>query len=330
MTHKTFATDSHMLTTFRDCEMKFNKRFNHLLVSKEPNGATGSGIAFHEAVATFRRLRKAGKSASEAYNGGCYMLNEAYKNEMPPAFLADPIPDERRSLPNLQRIFEAFCAYEERQNFTYHYIEQGMSISLGSIIRGDTEWSIIYTGIIDAVLEQQGLLFVDDLKTTTMYLSQPFKDGFRLSQAMKGYYIGMKELLQKDIYGAMISLVWFQKEPKNGRGKPIDEYFSTIPLTYTPAQLDEWHSNTLATVNRLLGCIETGQWEMAFSSACTAYNGCTYKQVCWSSPLSRERIEELDFKRATWQPLDEVRSKDLTEEEYKLWLLKRSIGGDDE
>ena len=331
--HRTIIIDSHMIGLFRDCEEKYNKRINQLLVTKKSNGATGSGIVFHEGVAAYRQLRKQLTPVELAFNGGLFKLRESYKREMPPEFTTElsPCPDERRSLLNLERIFEAFVNYEELQKFEYLYIEQSMAVSLGSIERPDCVWDIVYAGIVDAILKQQGLVFVDDLKTTTMAISQPYKDGFRLSQAMKGYIVGMKAILKEEIYGAMISLAWFQKEGKaGGKAKPVSEYFHTVPLTFTPEQLEEWHSNTLRTINKIIIASEQNEWQLAFSSACTYYNGCTFKEVCWSTPGSRERVLEMDFKRATWTPLEEVRSKDVSEEEWKRLLIKRSIGGDDE
>lgn len=330
--HKTLIIDAHMISLFRDCEEKYNKRINQLLVTKKSNGAMGSGIAFHEGVATYRQMRKVENRADFAFNGGLYKLREAYKREMPPEFTNDlsACPDERRSLPNLERVFEAFIEYEEMQKFEYLYIEQSMAISLGSIERPNVIWDIVYAGIVDAIVKQQGAIFVDDLKTTTMNISQPYKDGFRLSQAMKGYVVGMKSLLKEEIYGAMISIAWLQKEAKSGKGKPLSEYFHTVPLTFTPDQLDEWHSNTLRTINKVILATEQDDWQLAFSSACTYYSGCTFKEVCWATPGSRERVIEMDFERKTWTPLEEVRSKAVSEEEWKRLLVRRSIGGDDE
>lgn len=328
--HISLVIDAHMIGLFRDCEEKYNKRINQLLVSKTPNGATGSGVAFHEGVAAYRRLRQQGRHIEEAYNGGLYMLRKSYAQEMPREF-TDPIavcPDDRRSLPNLERIYEAFVPYEETQKFTYLYIEQSMAVSFGTIETKVAIYDIIYAGIVDAILQQQGCNFVDDLKTTTMTHSQAYKDGFALSQAMMGYTVGMSELLP-NIYGAMISGVWFQKEPKSGKGKPLSEYFFTHPLTFTSDQLAEWHANTLRTIRKIIQADETGEWSMALGSACTNYNGCYFKTICRATPGTRSRVIEMDFERRTWTPLEEVRSKLVTDEEWKKWLLRRSMGSEE-
>lgn len=331
--HLTLIVDSHMIGLFRDCEEKYNKRINQLLTSRKANGATGSGIAFHEGVASYRELRKQGRSDSDSFNAGLYSLRQAYKKEMPPDFQASdaltPCPDERRSLPNLERIFEGFVGYEEKQRFEYLYIEQSMGISLGSIETNKAVYDIIYAGIVDAIIKQQGMIFVDDLKTTTMNITQPFKDSFRLSQAMKAYVVGMGELLKEPIYGAMMSLCWIQKESKSGKAKPLEEYFHTVPITFTPDQLNEWHSNTLITVNKIIQANETNSFQLAFGSACSTYNGCTFKEICWATPGSRERIVEMDFERRTWTPLNEVRSEKVSDEDWKKWLIKRTVGDDD-
>ena len=322
--------DAHMIGLFRDCEEKYNKRINQLLVPKKINGATGSGITFHEAVATYRRMRQGGAGTSDAYNGGLFKLREAYRKEMPPEFTdpINPCPDERRSLANLERIFEGFIPFEEGQKYTYHYIEQSMGISFGTIETDKAIYSIIYGGIIDAVVEQQGCIFVDDVKTTTINISQAYKDSFRLSQAMKGYIFGMRELLPKVIYGGMISLAWFQKEAKT-KGKPLNEYFHSVPLTFNDEQISEWYANTSLTIRKIITADENAIWQMSQGSACSTYNGCTFKEICWTTPSVRERIIDTDFTRRTWTPLEEVRSKPITSEEWRHWLLARSVGGEE-
>lgn len=308
---ETLIIDATMISTFRACEEKFNKRHEQLLVSKGNNGAIGSGLAFHEAGAAFRQGLKSNLSLQDAFNAGLYMLRDSYPKFMPIEFVTGPIPDERRSLPNLERIYEAWCLYEARQRFKYLYIEQSGGISLGSIERSNCIYDIIYSVIIDAVVEMQGCVFVDDIKTTTMNITQAYKDSFRLSQQIMGYTIAAQELLGIPIYGGMISAVWFQKESKTitSRTKPVEEYFHTVPVTFTGAQLDEWHSNTLLTVNKILDARESGVWQLDFGDSCKTYNGCTYKDICWSTPEARAGITKLNFDRATWTPLEEVRSR---------------------
>lgn len=313
--HQTFIVDSTMISTFRSCEEKYRKRIKDLLVSKSNNGALGSGLAFHEGGAAFREGLKKKLSIEESYNIGLFKLRQGYAKDMPVEFVSGPCPDERRSLPNLERIFEAWCHFEATQGFEYIYIEQSMGISLGSIERRDTIYDIIYAGIIDAVVRQQGCVFVDDIKTTTMPIGQAVKDSYRLSQQMMSYTVGMKEMLGRDIYGAMVSLVWFQKEAKSGKGKPLNEYFHTVPITFTDDQLEEWHVNTLRTINRILDCEETGEWQLDFGDSCKTYNGCTYKGICGATPKVRPQIIKMDFERMTWTPLEEVRARKIVGED---------------
>lgn len=315
--HKTLIVDSMMITTFRACEAKYNMRFNQLWVSKFNNGAIGSGLAFHEAAAAYRTCRKKEMSDNESFNAGLFKLRACYPEFMPPEFSNNsPCPDERRSLTNLERIFEGWVPFEESQRFEYLYIEQSMGISLGSIERADTVWDIVYAGIIDAVVKQQGCVFVDDIKTTTLTISQPYKDSFKLSQQFRSYVVGMREILGIEIYGAMASIVWFQKEAKNaGRAKPLSEYFHTVPVTFTDDQIEEWHTNTLWTINRILDRQEDGKWEYSFGDACRTYNGCTYKNICGATPSARDQILKMDFERMTWSPLDEIRTRKIMEDE---------------
>lgn len=309
--HRTFIIDATMISTFRACEWKYKLRMNDLWVSKYNNGALGSGLAFHEAGARFRELRRDGKPSDLCYFAGAAKLREVYPKYMPPEFSASgPIPDERRSLPNLERIFEAWCRYESRQNFKYLYIEQSGGITLGSIERSTEIVDIVYSVIIDAIVELQGCIFVNDIKTTTMNVTQPFKDSFKLSQQLMGYVVAGHELIGRPIYGSMASITWFQKQGKEGgKSKSVDEYFHTVPITYTQPQLDEWHTNTLLTINKILDCEESNQWQMDLGDSCKMYNGCTFKNVCSANPNSRLAMLKMDFEKATWTPLEEIRSR---------------------
>lgn len=206
--HRTLIIDATMISTFRACEYKYKLRMNDLWVSKYNNGALGSGLAFHEAGAKFREMRKAKHDYTLCYYAGAAKLREVYPQYMPPEFVTGPVPDERRSLPNLERIFEAWCRYEAKQSFTYLYIEQSGGISLGSIERATEIVDIVYSVIIDAIVELQGCVFVDDIKTTTMNVTQPYKDSFRTSQQLMGYTVAGTELIGRPIYGAMASITW--------------------------------------------------------------------------------------------------------------------------
>lgn len=325
----TFITDAHSISLFRDCEEKYNKRIKQLLVSKKKNGALESGIVFHAGVAAYRLARKLGRSDSEAFNIGLHKLRTTYEKEMPIEFRTDPCPDERRSLPNLEREFEGFVPYEERQKFEYLYIEQSMGISLGTIETEKAIYNVIYAGIVDAILRQQGYVFVDDLKTTTMNISQAWIDSFRLSQAMMGYVVGMQELLEEPIYGAIMSIVWIQQKSKGPRAKPLNEYFHTSVMTFNQSQLAEWYTNTLKTITRMIHADEEKSWELSFGNSCAFFNGCTFKEICWTSPGVREKVVEQDFERKTWTPLEEIRSREVSEEEWKQSLISGSLGGEE-
>ena len=301
--------DAHLINTFRTCEQKFNFVEQEHIFPKKRKSAPAFGIAMHEGIATFRLAKMAGLPFEKCVMLGMTILKTAYKKHMPPESTGEVVVDEKRSLDNGLRIFEGYCNHYEKHNLTFRHVEVPFAMLIGSIDSPFTKSKreVIYTGIIDAVLDMAGYTYVNDLKSTGWNVTQAWLEGFRLSQAQIGYVVACRELLGLDVNSALIHAIWVQKEAKSGKGKPIDEYFQTFPCSWTKEQIEEWHLNTLKTAERIEARRAEGYWQRDFGSACGMYGGCDYSAVCAAAPGIRSTIIETEFEKAIWSPLEDER-----------------------
>lgn len=311
---KAIVLDSHLIKTFRACEQKFYWFEELHIVGKGKSAAPGFGIAMHSGIEFFRRSKMNGSSFTEALNNGANELVRAYKQAMPPENLQEVMQDDKRSLPNALRIYQGYCKHYEPFAFKFHYIEIPFALYIGKIaadIAGGFK-DVVYVGIMDAILEYRGRLYVNDLKTTGWTLSENWLEGFRMDQGLLGYTIAAKELLSLDTQYALVHGIWVQKEPKSDKAKKLDEYFKQKEIYWEDEQLREWHRNTLRTAQRIELCRSHKDWQMDFGQNCGAFGGCSYRQLC-AAPLGfRHRLIELDYENAFWAPLEDERLQKMS------------------
>lgn len=315
--------DSTLIKTFRACPQKYQYFNIQHYVPKSRKSAPSFGIAMHEGIATFRNMRMKGMKYPEAVEIGQAALQKAYTEHMPLEAQSEVMQDDRRSITNAIRIYHGFCQHFEPCGYTYKHIEVPFALWLGTVtvaqldIGGRTEGyhtkDVIYTGIIDAVLDFGGLTYVTDIKTTGMNITESYLDGFKMDQGLPGYLLAARELLGVTTNHAIVHAMWVQKEAKTARGKPLDEYFHTKPLYWDDDQLREWQSNTLKTIEDIETAKVSGRWVMDFgASSCNSFGvGCDYRAVCSLTPTARPQRLEMDYRKALWTPLEDERLQPL-------------------
>ena len=310
---KCIVIDAHLLKTYSACNEKFNLFELQHLVAKGSKAAPAFGIAMHEGVAIFRSSKKAGIQYSPALELGMKALLEAYKKYMPTESLAEVKTDDKRSPANALRIFEGYCQHYESQALQFHHIEVPFAMHIGQIClptarEVEEQRDVVYVGIIDAVVEMNSKIYVNDLKTTSWSINQNWLDGFQMDQGLIGYMLAARELLGVDTQNALVHGIWVQSPPKSKSGKPLDEYFRTKELYWDKDQINEWHSNTLAKIQE----IETkkanaGPWLKDFGQNCGAFGGCDYRPLCSATPNARQQLIDLNYIQARWTPLEDER-----------------------
>jgi len=312
---KTIVLDAHLLKSYRKCQKYFWWFEQQHIIAKSNSAAPAFGIAMHEGIENFRKAKMNGLSFDESYTLGTTALMQAIKKHMPPEYLSPTMQDEARAPKNALRIFTGYCNHYEAANLKFHHVEVPFAIYFGSFDYNGKTIDAIYTGIIDAVLEMHSRIYVNDLKTTGWNINQEWLDGFKMDQGLLGYMVAAKHILGVDTNYAVIHGIWVKAEAKNPKyAKPIDEYFHTNEIYWDTEQISEWETNTLATAREIFLKQQdpAAYWQMAFGDACGMYGGCTYRNLCSTTPAGRAAKISLDYEHAIWRPLEDERLQKFT------------------
>lgn len=157
---------------------------------------------------------------------------------------------------------------------------------------------IVYTGKIDAVLEENGNLFVDDNKTTSRG-GQEFLDYFNLSFQTRGYCWAVQKILNREVLGAIVNAIIWRKETKTGKGTE----FQRPTYFYSQDSLAEWKDSMRAHCETIVSMLVRGyfpQTSLSFRSPCS---WCDYQDNC-RLPRS-QRAGDLAsslYRDVTWNP----------------------------
>jgi hypothetical protein len=311
---KALILDSHLIKTYRACEQKFYWFEELHIIGKGKAPAPGFGIAMHSGIENYRRAKMDGKGFTEAVAFGKDALTASYNRSMPEESRQEVMQDDKRSLPNAHRIYEGYCRHYEPFMYKFLYIEIPFALYIGQI-QGDVPGGVkdvIYVGIVDAILEYRGRLYVNDLKTTGWVLNENWLEGFRMDQGLVGYTIAAKELLGVETQYALVHGIWVQKEPKTDKAKKLDEYYKSKEIHWEDDQLREWHKNTLRTASRIEHSRATDDWQMDFGQNCGAFGGCSYRPLCAATPGFRKRMVEMEYDKAFWTPLEDERLQKMS------------------
>lgn len=171
-----------------------------------------------------------------------------------------------------------------------------------------------YVGKIDRIIEDQGLLFVEDHKTTSRLDSNYYRS-FDLSNQMMGYtYLAQKLLPGEKVVGVRINLAHVIKTGTK---------FERQLFTFTREQIAEWVDNTNQWMLRLSADSQrwasnydfehgdgmpqaSQQWPLGHfgTNGCDRkYGMCAYHRVCSIAPAFRRRILE-EIPVHPWNPLE--------------------------
>lgn len=309
---KAIIVDAHLLKTYRACQQKFNLFELLHVVAKARKAAPSFGIAMHEGIEHFRRAKMAGEKYPKAYQIGAEALLTAYKKYMPEENKMEVMQDDRRSPKNALRIFTGYCEHYEPVALKFLYVESPFALYLGRANTPSGPKDVVYVGIIDAVFEMGGQIYVNDLKSTAWTISEHYLEGFKMDQGLLGYMVAARELLNVDTHQAIVHAMWIQAEAKDPkRAKPLDEYFRTKELYWEDSQIQEWHRNVIRTVEEIELKKVNGEWIMDFGQNCGAFGGCDYRAVCSAPPAIRAQLIKMEYEFGIWSPLEDERMQKL-------------------
>ena len=152
-----------------------------------------------------------------------------------------------------------------------------------------------YVGKIDRIYEKDGLIYVEDFKTTSRF-EKNWLEKYKISQQMMGYTWLAGKLLGQPIAGVRINLHVVRKS---------DSQFELGPLSFSDARLAEWEDNTNDTLRDIMQSYATNRFRGVYTDGgCSGkYGLCGYMKVCKLRPGLRQAQLEQEFELNAWDPL---------------------------
>ena len=193
-------------------------------------------------------------------------------------------PDDTRDPRTRLRGLELLAAYLgkwRREAFRVLAVEVPFELDLDQELR--------YVGKMDLLVEQEGLVFPLDHKTTsrTGYL---FDAQFKLSVQISGYVVIASILTGQPVHQAMINGIRVA-----GKIDP-DQSFFRQTTTRTPEDIEEWQ-DCIRDVHRMILQFRWSRFPKAAPYSCVAYNRlCEYYQLCTSGTQTRELLMQTAYK----------------------------------
>jgi len=192
----------------------------------------------------------------------------------------DDVRDPRTRIRGLELI-AAYLGKWKREPFRVLAVEVPFELEVGPELK--------YVGKMDLLVEQDGLVYPLDHKTTsrTGYL---FDAQFKLSVQISGYVVLASIITGQPVHQAIINGIRVA-----GKVDPDQTFFRQI-TTRTPEDIAEWETG-IRDVHRLIQQFRWSQFPKAAPYACVAYNRlCEYYQLCTSGAATRETLLETAYK----------------------------------
>lgn len=151
---------------------------------------------------------------------------------------------------------------------------------------------IPYAVRIDRLVEIEGLLYVEDHKTTSQ-MGPKFFEEFEMSPQMMGYCRVASLLTGRKVHGVRINALCTLKTTQK---------FARQIIPYSQERLDAWERQIAKTYRSLERAYETDTWVKRY--ACTRrYGKCQFFDVCALPDALQNMALEQDFSVNPWNPL---------------------------
>lgn len=154
---------------------------------------------------------------------------------------------------------------------------------------------ILYSGHLDRLVEYNGDIYIQDQKTTGSTVAPYYFEKFQPDTQMTGYTYAGQIVFGLPVKGVIIDAA------------QIAVGFSRFERGFTfrtPAQLEEWRTDTLLHIDAIRGYTHEGYFPQNRSS-CDKFGGCAFRAVCARSPEVRPQFLAADFEQTRrWNPLE--------------------------
>jgi len=273
--------------TFNLCPRKYFYKYELNLAPTDegPDLPIAFGDAIHRALATLY-LGTAFDHVQCPCGTFCDFCKARPVQRIAAEFLArypadpDDVRDPRTRLKGLELI-AAYLGKWRREPFRVLAVEVPFEIELADNLK--------YVGKMDLLVEQEGLVYPVDHKTTsrTGYL---FDAQFKLSVQITGYVVLASIITGQPVHQAIINGIRV-----SGKVDP-DQTFLRQITTRTPEDIQEWEDH-IRDVHRLILQFRWTRFPKAAPYACVAYNRlCEFYQLCTSGKATRDVLMQTAYK----------------------------------
>jgi hypothetical protein len=269
--------DNTRYETLTTCPMKYYLSYVRNFAKKEKSPALIFGTAIHKALEKWYKtgsLWEACLSIDETFSEFAEEVEDgSYFNNS----------DDHRTSTRAKQVMTHYTERYREENFKIFEVngekllETSFCIPLTKI--GDYE--ILYYGIIDAVIEMDGEIFVMDHKTTYS-LGGDFFDQFRINNQMPMYVLAVSKMLEKPVYGVLINAI--------GVLKTVNKFERRL-ISYDYYKIQEAKEDLLSIVeHQLIGYLEKNVFPRHKTSCISKYGKCAFYEVCSAPYQVRESV----------------------------------------
>jgi hypothetical protein len=288
--------DNTIREAFFTCPTKARYSFIDNLASPTPSVHLHAGGAFAAGLERARRAFYAeGKPEADAEKEGIETLIRVYGDFEAPDYGSGSNKTVFRMMEALASYFAQYPMSQDRIKPFFApngepAVEFTFTFEIPGIAHPETGDPLLYAGRFDMLGVRDDVLFVVDEKTTTS-LGAQWTQQWDLNSQFTGYCAAAREY-GYPVAGAII----------RGIGILKTEIKHQQAVIYRPQwMIDRWFTQLRRDVLRMIEAYENDTWDFALGSACSAYGGCGFKQLCLSN--EPERWIEGNFARRDWNPL---------------------------
>lgn len=276
-TRPIIAVDSQVLSKIQSCNQR--AAYRHLenieLIDKD-EFSLEKGLVVHEGLAEFYTFKH-----NTPYN----ILRDKVIARAE-AFAAGKTDLPQSEINNCIDALNGYTREYEHETFVPLFVNDEPLVEKTFAIRlyEDEDMIILYTGVTDLIVRYNNYVYPVDHKSYSSY----FKAAV-MSNQFHGYCYAAKA---KNLIVNRIGLG--SKLGKNER----------VIVSYTPAELEEWKTNTVFEITQHYRMMQTG-WFRRNYEACEEYGGCSYKLLCNANPDNRESLKRINYRIVPeWSPLE--------------------------
>ena len=282
----TLQVSSSSLSTMQACPMMAAWK---MLWKRQPAGASmaaDAGKAFHAALQARSEGRQQVFGETE-YCLAAKALTDAYESIQVP-------DDDYRTGTRMLEVLDAYRAEYPSDPWNVLATEMPFAVPLGQVelcrwVPFETPTiDIVYRGLIDLLVEQDGAVFVVDRKTSAEW-SPMTLNRYRQSAQFRSYAWVVQELhrtglvpeLPATVHGALVDAIVIRKPSTSTRATKPREEFHRERFYYDQATLAEWRTNALGIVRSWLQQYADGRFTMNDQTCANHYGRpCGYLTTC--------------------------------------------------